>query len=392
MRVIALFFPHFSLQIELMSDPSIVGKPVVIGGYPHERKLVFDASPEAIDYGIQIGMPLRQAHGLCPEALCLPLAQERYQQVFEDVLDLIADFAPKTEAAALGEVFIEIPHDSWEVDLIGEIRLTVKEQIGLSMAVGSASARFPAQVGSRVAQNDGMITIPASRERAFLADLPVGFLPGPEATLRRLEMLGICKMGQLASLPRQEISLQFGTEGERLWQLARGKDSSKVVPYKKTPVLVEQLEFDPPAETFDHLLAGTQILTNCFGKQLDERWQHCQRMKAKLNFADDTIEIIIDFKLATASAQDMLRHLKQRLDSVQFSGPVTRIEITAENLCAEQSSQLKLLNNLPRCSESLLSAIRQLQAKYGSSIIKKSVRPKTFSRLPEGAFSLVDFA
>ena len=82
MRIVALYFSHFALQVELIFDPSIVGKPVVIGGYPNERKLVFDASSEALDYGIQTGTPLCQAYGLCPEALFLPLDQERSKRVF----------------------------------------------------------------------------------------------------------------------------------------------------------------------------------------------------------------------------------------------------------------------------------------------------------------------
>ncbi len=391
MRIVALLFAHFPLQVELMADPDLKGKPVVIGGYPHERKSVFDASASALACGIQKGMQVRQAHGLCPEALFLPLAQERYQQVFEEVLDLVADYAPKLEVLTLGEVFLEIPYDCWESDLVSQIRHAVRQQTGFSMAAGSAGSKFPAQMGSMVARVDEMIAIPAGKERSFLKEMPVVFLPGSDATLRRLEMLGIHKMGQMADLPYQEVSLQFGVEGGRLWQLARGRDGSKVIPRKKVPALAEQLDFDPPAETFDHLLAGSRILTNRLSARLDDRWQHCQRMQVKLCFAESILEVNIDFKLATSSNEDMLRYLKQKMENIVFSGPVIRIEIMAENLCSERISQLKLLHDLPRYSESLLTAIRQLPAKYGNSIIKKSVRSKAFSRLPEGAYSMVDF-
>ncbi len=391
MRFAVLFIPHFPVQVETGADTGISGKAVVIGGYPHERKLVFDASKDAVEHGIQAGMTLRQAYGLCPEALFLPLIEEKYRHVFESILDKISDFIPKVEAGVLGEIFLEIPFDSWEECLIPDIRKVMKEQFGLSMSFGSASARFPAQAASRIARTDEIIAVPKGKELTFLSNLPIDFLPGSGSVLRRLELLGIHKMGQLAGLPRHEVSLQFGMEGEKLWQLARGIDNSKVLPRRKIPVLAECLEFEPPAETFSHLLAGAEILTDRLGRHLDNRWQHCSRMTTLLIFADNTLEIVIDFKLATSSAEDMLRHLRQRLDSIQFSGPVTQIRITAENLCAERSSQLKLLDDLPRCSESLLTAIRQLQAKYGSSIVKRSVLPKTFSRLPEGAFALVDF-
>jgi len=391
MRIIDLYFSHFPLQVELSADLELAGKPVIIGGYPHERKTVFDASPEAYACGVQIGMSLRQAHGLCPQAEFLPLDQQRYQQEFEKVLDLLADYTSKLEALELGEVFLELSQDCWEADLIAQIRQEVTRQTGFSVAVGSSRSRFPAQVASRVARTDEVIAVPSGGERAFLKGLPVDLLPISEPVLRRLEMLGIRRMGQLAVLPCQEVGLQFGSEGERLWRLARGIDSSKVIPRKEIPVLADQLEFEPSAETLDRLLAGSQILMNRLSVQLDDRWQHCRGIRVRLYFQEDTLEIIIDFKLATSSPGDMLRHLKHRLENARFSGPVSKIEIAAENLCVEQSTQLKLLDNLPRCSENLAKAIRQLQTKYGKSIIKKTVRPKTFSRLPEGACCLVDF-
>lgn len=391
MRIISLYLPHFFLQVEFGANSEIEDKPVVIGGFPHERKDVIDASPKAFEHGIQPGIPLRQAYSLCPEAVFLPLDEEHYQREFGGVSGLIAGLVPKYEARDIGEIFIEIPFDSWEADIAVEIREVIAERAGYSVNIACASTRYAAYAASRIARPDETMVIPKGKERTFLSKLPIDLLPISEKIHRKLELLGICTMGQLANLPREEMGLAFGAEGERMWDLSRGIDRSRVTPNKHRVILAEKLDFDLPVETIDQLLYGAEILLNRLAGQLEKRWQHCRRMTAQLDFGDSSLNVVIDFKLATSLANDMLRNLKQRLENVRFCGPVTRIEIRLENLGTERSSQLKLLDNLPRCSESLINAIKQLQEKYGSSVIKRPVRPKTFSRLPEEAFELVDF-
>lgn len=393
MRIISFFFPHFPLQVELKSDPALARQPIVIGGFPYERRAVFDVSEEAMAYGVKMGVPLRQAHSLCPESVFLPLNEEAYTDAFGAVLDLIAEFTPRMETAGLGEVFVEIPYESWVADMAREIRQTIEEEGGFAAAVACASGKFVAQVGSKITRPDEVMLVPRGKERDFLKNLPIDFLPGSETVLHRLELLSIRKMGQLAKLPRAEVSLEFGTEGERLWDLTRGIDRSKLIPRQLIPIFEGQLDFDPPAGTIDRLLAGAEILTDRLAFQLDERWQCCRRMRVHLNSTEgDGIEVVIDFKQPTASAYDMLRHFKQRLDNVQFDSPVSEIKIEVEHLCAEQGSQLKLLDNLPRRSSDLLVTIKQLQTKYGSPVIKRVIRSTTNTRLPEGAFSFTDYS
>jgi len=364
---------------------------VVIGGYPHERKLVFDASEEATACGIRLGMPLREAHSLCPEALFLTSHEEVYQATFETLLNRIAELAPKIESTGPGEVFIEIPFESWENGIVREVRQAIGNQERFSLAVGCASGKFTAQVGSRIASTDKIISVPDKESRSFLAGLPIDFLPGPDTLLHRLELLGVRRMGQLACLPREEVSLAFGAKGEWLWELARGIDRSRVIPHKKPLSLSEQLDFDPPAEMLDRLLMGAGILADRLAARLDKRWQHCQQMMARVGLEEGTLDLVMDFRQPTSSARDMLRQLEHHLGSTRFTHPVARLEITVNHLCAERCSQLRLLDTRSRHSESLLKAIHQLQAKYGRSVIRRAVRPDTFSRLPEAGFALVDF-
>ena len=107
MRVLCLLIPHLPLQVERRDSDLPGGEPVIIGGLPHERKAVCDASPQAIECGVKTGMPLRHAYSLCPGAHFLPAGEEKYEMAFEGVLDVLDDFSPVVEKQSPGTAFID---------------------------------------------------------------------------------------------------------------------------------------------------------------------------------------------------------------------------------------------------------------------------------------------
>ena len=119
MKVACVLLSDFEVAVELHRHPELVGRPVVVGGLPHERKVVRSCSPEAAACGIMEGMPLRKAVGLCPEAVFLPVDERLYQTVQAMVLETLDAFSPKVEATGgvgdgesgrRGDT--EIPHSS----------------------------------------------------------------------------------------------------------------------------------------------------------------------------------------------------------------------------------------------------------------------------------------
>src|SRR4030042_5826389 len=97
MKVGYVFVPRFPLAVEKREDPSPEVQAVVSGGLPHERGNVYEVSPEALEQGVERGMALRQAEELCPEAVFLPLRQERYTAAFEELLMALEPFSPSIE-------------------------------------------------------------------------------------------------------------------------------------------------------------------------------------------------------------------------------------------------------------------------------------------------------
>ncbi|MBE9514908.1 MAG: hypothetical protein IMY79_02075, partial [Chloroflexi bacterium] len=324
MRVACFFFPHFVVQVEVRDNDSLSGKPIIIGGLPYERKAVYDASKEALACGVRQGMPLREAYALCPQGVFLPLDEGKYADAFTTVLTMLANYSPVVEAGTAGSAFIDLSYEcpdySGVLQFVEEVRQIIEKRLQLHPFVSVASNKFVAWAASRVAGSGKVMVITGREGKNFLKDLPVCLLPASSRTLERLELLGIYRIGQLARLSLAAVSLEFGNEGKRLWELSNGIDESRLVPWSQVPMLKEQIYFEPAAETIGQVLASGGELLNRLSQQLKERWQCCLRLTISMHFSNDHIaQRVFHLKEATSSRETMLRHLKQYLESARFT-------------------------------------------------------------------------
>ena len=391
MRVACFFFPHFVVQVEVRDNDSLRGKPIIIGGLPYERKVVYDASKEALSCGVRQGMPLREAYALCPQGVFLPLDEGKYASAFTAILTLLADCSPVVEAGTPGSAFIDLSYERDELRFIGEVKQIIEERFQLHPLASIAPNKFAAWAASRVAGPGKVIVINEREEKDFLKDLPVCFLPASSRTLERLELLGIHRMGQLGSLSLAVISLEFGNEGKRLWELSNGIDGSTLIPWSKVPMLEEHIYFEPAAETIGQVLAsGNELLTR-LSQRLKERWQCCLRLSISLHFSNDHIaQRVVHFKEATSCTETMLRHLKQYLEKARFTASVGEMRLTVTDFCPESGRQALFLAEPLRHRERLASAISWLRQRYGKGVVGK-VLVKPNSPLPEDSFSFTEF-
>jgi len=390
MRIGCFFFPHFAIQVERKDNSAMPGKPVIVGGFPEERKPVYDASDEAIKCGIKPGMPLRQAYSLCPQGQFLPLAEGKYALVFQAIIDLLASFCPMVEAASLGCAFIEVSQQQNDTRSIREIVEAIERQSQFKPSVGVASSKFAAWAASQVAEPGRCIILPCGEEGDFLQDLPLNLLPGSTEILRQFRLLGIDTIGQVANLPPEAITLEFGNEGKRLWELANGIDSSRLIPWHRSRVLEEKLNFEPPAESLDQLLAGADRLLNRLTSQL---WgQCCSRLTVCLHFANGNfIQKMLYLKQPTSSEEVILSRLRHWLMEAKLAGVVTEMRLALADLCAARGSQVALLDREVKPKHNISCVIHQLQARYGKGVVKKAELSRSPTRLPEHSFHLSDF-
>src|SRR5271167_2158024 len=194
----------FFVSVEELYDPSLKGKPVVVGGQRDERGVVSAASYAARKFGVHSAMPLRTAAKLCPQAIFVDGHPDRYREYSSKVYEVLNRFSPKLEMVSIDEAY---------VDMTGTDRLhgpplraahalheTMKSATNLNCSIGIGTSRLIAKVCSDQAKPNGLLHIVPGGEAAFLAPLDVRKIPGVGKVMeKRLHGHGIRKVGDLAA-------------------------------------------------------------------------------------------------------------------------------------------------------------------------------------------------
>jgi DNA polymerase IV len=226
----------FYASVETIKDPSLRGKPVVVGGLGG-RGVVTSASYEARSFGVTSAMPIVRARRLCPHAIYVANDFTTYTEYSQLIRDVFSSFTPLVEPLSLDEAFLDV---RGSVKLFGspaEIARRIKgavARLGLPCTVGVAPNKFLAKLASTRAKPDGLLVVPADSVTGWLHPLPVTALWGVgEQTGDALRRLGLKTIGDLARLPRRTLERAVGDAvGSQLHALANGIDERAVVPHE----------------------------------------------------------------------------------------------------------------------------------------------------------------
>lgn len=220
----------FFAAVEELLNPSLKGKPVIVGGLPHERGVASTASYEARKYGVHSGMPLRKAYELCPDGVFVRGNYQIYSAFSKKFFDVLSRYTPDVEEASLDEAYVELtrcrPLYSSFSRAAREMKHQVEKELGLVVSVGMGPSKLLAKLATNKAKPGGLVEVEPGYEEAFLKDLGIESLPGigPKAQVI-LRMLNIHKIGDLWGLPRATLRSLFGLNGEELYLQSRGMDS-----------------------------------------------------------------------------------------------------------------------------------------------------------------------
>lgn len=226
----------FYASIEELDQPSLRGKPVVVGADPRGgrgRGVVSTANYEARRYGIHSAMPISRAYLLCPQAEFLPPRFDRYVALSTQIMQILQRFSPELEPLSIDEAFLDCTASVVALGpglaIARAIKQAVHSETGLTASVGVAANKFVAKVASDLEKPDGLVLCAAGEEAAFLAALPIRKLwgVGPR-TAERLQAAGIHTIGALASANPEALRCALKNQAPRLQALARGEDSRAV--------------------------------------------------------------------------------------------------------------------------------------------------------------------
>lgn len=239
----------FFASVEVLDDPTLAGKPVIVGG-SGARGVVASCTYEARAYGVHSAMPSMRARQLCPQAVFVDGHHGRYSEVSARMREALFSFTPLVEPIGLDEAFLDVrgvlPLFGSPGQIAEGIRRRVHEELSLDCSVGAGRSKMIAKLASRAAKpragpqgkvaGMGVVVVEAHDELAFLHPKAVRQLWGVgPATGKRLAELGVATVGDLAALPEGVLVRALGrAHGRHLAALARGDDPEPVVPDRPT--------------------------------------------------------------------------------------------------------------------------------------------------------------
>jgi DNA polymerase-4 len=222
----------FYASVEMRDDPSLVGKPVIVGGTTG-RGVVAAASYEVRKYGVHSAMPMVTALRLCPHAVCVKPRIQHYKAVSNEIFAIFHDITPLVQGLSLDEAFLDV---TASLSLMGDaasIARSIKDRIkattGITASVGVAPNKLVAKIASDLEKPDGLTVVPANRVAEILDPLSVRRLPGlGRKTGIKVEVAGIRTLGQLRVAPSSVLWPIFGRYTQRVRDRAAGIDDRPV--------------------------------------------------------------------------------------------------------------------------------------------------------------------
>lgn len=247
-RILHVDMDEFYAAVEKLDDPSLCGKPLLVGGAPDSRGVVSTASYEARRFGCHSAMPMVTALRLCPHAIVLPVRGRRYAEVSERIFELLGRFTPLVEPLSIDEAFLDVTGCDrlfgGPERIARRVKRAIREETSLTASVGAAPNKFLAKLASDLDKPDGLAVIDASSVRQVLWPLPVSKLWGVgPAGARQFEQLSVRTIGELAQMDVERLVRAFGQTGEHFHRLANGRDDRPVTPDHEAKSISQERTF-----------------------------------------------------------------------------------------------------------------------------------------------------
>ncbi len=368
----------FYVEVERQADPSLRGKPVVIGGIG-PRGVVATASYEARKFGVHSAQATAVARRLCPQAIFMRGNHDLYREVSKKFMNILREYSPSVVPVSVDEAYIDmtgserlygVPIDSAEM-----IREAVRGELGLPASIGIGPSKLVAKVSTEHAKPDGIFQVRQIEAEAFFAPQPVRNLPGigPKAG-EALALLNISTLGELAVAPTGPLRRALGpNHADYVRRRAKGIDNSPLREKAKSKSISAETTFETDVSSRRELEKVLKRLSERIGTRLRKSRLRARGASIKLRYGDFTTitrqrtfpapgdgdQTIYD----TAHAL-LVTAMRQRGDPIRLIG-------VAVNGLGEQAAQLSLLDANPMADSDTSEALDAIRERYGSGAISR---------------------
>ncbi len=272
----------FFAAVEVMINPQLRGKPVIVGGMPDERGVVSTASYEARKYGVHSGMALRTAGQKCPHGIFLRGRHHVYSRISEQFVNCLRRFSPRVEAVSIDEAYMDLSGFSYRYDstytMAETIKNAVEKEIGLRVSAGLGFSKLGAKLSTETAKPGGFFYL--TDEKAFINSLSLEKIPGigPHTQLI-LQGLGIKRVRELE---RMYPSIWKRTIAPHFYSTSR----YPVGRQPKSKSFSRETTFHEDITDRDMVIAHLAYLVDRLSVYLNQHKYYAGRIEVKVRFSD----------------------------------------------------------------------------------------------------------
>ena len=378
----------FFVAVEVLDDPSLAGKPVVIA-HNDARSVVSSASYEARRYGVRSAMPLGLALRRCPNAIVVPPTFERYRETSTQVMDVFRSVTPLVEQLSIDEAFLDVSgaRRLWGTpgEVAALIRQRVKSEVGITCSVGAAATKHVAKMASTASKPNGLLVIPASRTQEFLDPRPAGAMwgIGPKAA-DALSARAIRTIRDVRETPVVALARILGSaHAQRIHDLAYGRDPRGVQTERAEKSISHEETFRTDVRDPAVLRGEILRLADRVAVRLRRAGVEASGVAIKLRF-DDFQTVTRSQALAdpTNAGQRIAHVARDLLAGVELRAPVRLIGVRVERLVAQGSAALALWDDDGEWKQ-VDGALDKLTQRFGTGAITRAAFLTRDRHLPD---------
>ena len=338
----------FYASVEIRDNPSLGGKPLIIGSLPKERGVVATCSYEARKYGVHSGMNIKDAYRLCPNGIYMHPDFDKYKAVSAQLHTIWDAYASASEAVALDEAYLDVTEKAGDWDGARQIARMIKQrtrdELHLTCSVGLAYSKTAAKTASEEKKPDGYFESLTPEDFVNLIqyrDVKVLYTVGG-STAEKLYASGIHTVLDIQQRQEEVIRL-LGKQGRWITQIACGIDERKVEPYRpeEAKSIGRELTFQKDVDNFELLKDVLFLLALNVENRARRVGLRGRGVTLKLTYADMKSITRSRSPVICDSAVSIRREAVRMLEKVE-KRPIRLIGISLYNLTDEEERQMRL--------------------------------------------------
>ena len=364
----------FYVSVERIKNPSLNGKPVIVGGSPSGRGVVASASYEARKFGVHSAMPAGRALKLCPGLIIVQGHYSEYSDYSNRIYERMKEFSPVVERASIDEMYMDFTgcEHLYGDDLPGFMKKLQKDvwnEFTLPCTIALASNKVVAKIAAGTVKPNGVIHIPHGSEAGFLAPHPIEVIPGiGKKTSEFLRKKGFSLVADIQRTSLQDTVKLLGKHGIWIHNASHGRGTDTLTPEEGRKSISNE-------ETFGHDIPDIpelekrlfSLVESVCSSARSHRWK-AHTITLKLRYLDfktitraESISPTNDDSVVFRTVKELLRKNYTRPLAVRLLG------VKLSNFLEEEEAELPLFAQGRR--DPALTAVDKIREKYGDDVI-----------------------